>query len=83
MKLIVQIALGVFLGTVTAQLTLDVWREYQEEKQLTEREQVRLEQADKIRRLFLENQNRKKSQHINPPAGFIPDDAQSFPAQTE
>lgn len=82
MKLIFQIALGVFLGTLTAQLTVDSWRSYREsivkeesKKQHAEREKTRLEQAQRIREMFLENQKSDSSQKM-PSAGFVPDDAQ-------
>jgi hypothetical protein len=79
MKLIVQIALGVFLGTLATQLTLDVWRarldgiaKQAAEKIQAEQQRVRAEQAEHIRALL--SQGRKA---IGPAAGFVPDDAQS------
>jgi hypothetical protein len=81
MKLILQIALGVFIGTLTAQLTVDCWHSYREstveeesKKQHAEREKARLEQAQRIREMFLESQKNGATEK-HPPAGFIPDDA--------
>ena len=78
MKLILQITLGVFFGTVLSQLTIDGWRSHQEgiakvaaEKLRAEQERARLEQGEQIRALLL--QGRKSNA---PPAGFVPDDAQ-------
>ena len=77
MKLILQIALGVFLGTLASQLTHDVWRarldsiaKQAAQKMLAEQERIRLEQGERIRAIF--SQARKR---INPPTGFVPDDA--------
>lgn len=79
MKLILQIVLGVFFGTLSSQLTLHGWHTHQQtmakaaaDKLRTEQERVRLEQGERIRSLLL--QGRKGN---TPPAGFAPDDAQS------
>jgi len=60
-KLILQIALGVFLGTLASQLTFDCWRSRQEnitkeaaEKLRAEQERARLEQGERIRALLLQ-----------------------------
>jgi hypothetical protein len=60
MKLILQITLGVFMGTLASQLTTNVWHARQEntaktatEKLLTEQEKVRLEQGERIRSMLL------------------------------
>jgi hypothetical protein len=78
MKLIFQITLGVFFGTLVSQLTLDSWRTYQEaiikkatEKLQVEQEKVRFEQDERIRALLMQGRNSD-----GPPAGFVPDDAQ-------
>lgn len=90
MKLIVQIALGVFMGSVTAQVTMDKWHKYQEQNgkeqalnQEFENEKARLEQADRIRAMFLEHRKNKNSGNNKPPAAFVPDDAQIEPAPDE
>lgn len=82
MKLIIQIALGVFLGTITAQLSIDSWRNYQDflakeelKKQQAEQEKVRLEQAQRIREMFQQSQKNNPTKN-KPPEGFIPDDSQ-------
>lgn len=81
MKLIITIAIGVFLGTVAAQLVLDSWHSHQsqlalaaEQQRLAEQEKARLAQAEKIRALFSQSQQ-PPAQTARPPAGFIPDDA--------
>lgn len=90
MKLIIQIAFGVFLGTVTAQITVDSWHQFQEkkekeqaQKQLYQLEKARLEQADRIRAMFLERRKNQKLENSKSPAGFMPDDAQIMPTQDE
>lgn len=78
MKLICQIALGVFLGVVAAQLCVDYWRDNREQQKLVEREKARLEQADLIRKQFIENQQSVGHDDTgSPPNGFVPDDAPS------
>jgi hypothetical protein len=59
MKLILQIALGVFLGTLASQLTLDVWRirlnditKQAAQKIQTEQGKIRIEQGERIRALL-------------------------------
>ncbi len=83
MKLIFQIALGVFLGTLAAQITLTKWQRYGEEQLSVEREKARLEQADRFRDLFLEQQKRANPRKNQVPPGFIPDDAgvESMPSR--
>jgi hypothetical protein len=90
MKLIVKIALGVFIGSVSAQVTMDKWHDYQEQqdkdlalKQEFETEKARLEQADRIRAMFLEHRKSKYSGKNKLPMGFVPDDAQMQPTQEE
>jgi hypothetical protein len=68
MKLILQIALGVFLGTLASQFTMDSWRSHQESKikeaaeQLrAKQEKVRLEEGERIRALLL--QGRQNNSH--------------------
>ncbi|MDD2660856.1 MAG: hypothetical protein PHY54_14455 [Methylococcales bacterium] len=61
MKLILQIAVGVFLGTLASQFAIDGWRARQEgvakeaaEKLRAEQEKTRLEQGQRIRSLLLQ-----------------------------
>jgi len=82
-KLILQIALGVFLGTLASQLTIDAWRDHQEnlakqaaETLRAEQEKVRLEQGERIRNLLMQGRQ-DNTRAIKPPAGFVPDDAQA------
>jgi hypothetical protein len=82
-KLILQIALGVFLGTLASQFTFDGWRTRQEsiakqtaEKLRAEQERVRLEQGERIRALLLQNRQGNTPGSSKPPAGFVPDDVQ-------
>ncbi len=83
MKLILQIALGVFLGTLASQFTIDGWRTHQEdiaketaEKLRAEQEKVRLEQGERIRALLLQGRQGNAPGASKPPAGFVPDDVQ-------
>jgi hypothetical protein len=61
-KLIVQIALGVFLGTLASQLTIDAWHTHREnvtkatsEQLKIQQEKIRKEQGERIRNLILQN----------------------------
>jgi len=83
MKLVLQIALGVFLGTIASQLTIDGWRAHQEsiaqkatEKLRAEQERARAEQGERIRALLLQSRQGKTLGAGKLPAGFVPDDAQ-------
>ncbi|MCK9608129.1 MAG: hypothetical protein M0R33_16925 [Methylomonas sp.] len=82
MKLMLQIAFGVFLGTLGAQLVVDIChtRQDQRAKQLAdqrnaEQEKVRREQGERIRALLLQGQQSKSLGGAKAPHGFIPDDA--------
>ena len=77
MKLILQIALGVFLGTLTSQLFIDRWHSYREaiaketiEHDQAEQEKVRSEQGERIRAMLLQGRQSNPSS-----ADFVPDDA--------
>ncbi|MBK8816690.1 MAG: hypothetical protein IPN42_14820 [Methylococcaceae bacterium] len=83
MKLIIQICVGVFLGTISAQLVLDRWHRFNQQqetkllqKKVLNKEKARLEQADRIRTLFLQHRKDKISEDNKPPMGFVPDDSQ-------
>ena len=83
MKLILQIALGVFLGSMAAQLTIDGWHTSQEgiakeaaEKIRAEQEKVRREQGERIRTLLLQGRQANVPGTSKPPTGFVPDDVQ-------
>lgn len=83
LKLVLQIALGVFLGTLTSQLTIDSWHTHQEgiakeaaEKLRVEQEKVRLEQGERIRALLLQGRQGNTPGASKPPPGFVPDDIQ-------
>ena len=82
MKLILQIALGVFLGTLASQFTIDGWRTRQEsitkaaaEQIRIQQEKVRKEQGERIRNLILQNRHGNTTSPSKPPVGFVPDDA--------
>ena len=77
-----QIALGVFLGTLASQLTIDSWRNYRdgmakdaERKLKAEQEKVRFEQGERIRALLLQGRQGQSADAVKPPPGFVPDDA--------
>jgi hypothetical protein len=81
MKLILQIALGVFLGTLASQFSFDGWRSHQEniakeaaEKLRAEQARTRHEQGERIRALLLQGRQGNASNANKPPAGFVPDD---------
>ena len=83
MKIVLQIALGVFLGTLAAQIAIDGWRNHQEniakvaaEQIRIQQEKVRKEQGERIRKLILHNRQGNTPIPSKPPAGFVPDDAQ-------
>lgn len=83
MKLILQIAFGVFLGTLAAQIAFDSWRTRQEsiakadmEKLRADQEKVRREQGERIRALLLQGRQSNAAGAKKPPAGFVPDDVQ-------
>jgi DNA-directed RNA polymerase subunit E'/Rpb7 len=86
MKLIFQIALGVFLGSLSSQFVFDSWHRYQEniskqaaEKLQAEQEKVRIEQGERIRAMILQSRQSHTLQNNKAPAGFVPDDAQAIP----
>jgi hypothetical protein len=80
-KLILQITLGVFLGTMAAQLVIDYWHNHQQtlvkadlEKVRSERERVRTEQGERIRNLLLQSRQVNPSNKNEPEPAFVPDD---------
>lgn len=82
MRLILQIALGAFLGTLASQLTIDSWHAHQEgmakeaaEKLRVEQEKVRMEQGERIRALLMQGRQGNTPGGSKPPTGFVPDDA--------
>lgn len=84
MKLILQIAVGVFLGSLASQLAVDVWHSHREamtnaaeEKRRAEREKSRIEQGERIRALLLQGREAKSTMPGQPAQGFVPDDAQT------
>lgn len=83
MKLVMQIALGVFIGSIASQLTLDNWHDYKASKiqavaeaLKAQQEQARKAQGDRIRELILNSRHRKPESGQKPPIDFVPDDAQ-------
>ncbi|MCQ8129727.1 hypothetical protein [Methylomonas rivi] len=85
MKLILQIAVGVFLGSLGAWIVADIWHGRQEqnakqvaEQRHAEQEKLRRAEGERIRALLLQGrQAGNAAGSIKPPAGFVPDDAQS------
>lgn len=86
MKLVLQIALGVFLGTLASAATMDFWRQQRESeaKQIAEslrvkQEQARQEQGERIRAMLMQGRQRdpQQSDQTKLPPNFIPDDAGS------
>lgn len=83
MKLILQITLGVFLGTLASQLTFDFWLSRQEnitkeaaEKLRAEQERTRLGQGERIRALLMQHRQVNTPSVSKPPPSFVPDDIQ-------
>jgi len=86
MKLVLQIALGVFLGTLTSEFTIDSWRIHQQElakealeQQRTKQEKVRLEQVEHIRALLRQGRQENSSVENKRPTVYVPDDSQEMP----
>lgn len=78
MKLVLQIALGVFLGTLISQFAIDGWQTRKEgiakkaeEKLRAEQERVRLEQSERIRALLMQG---RQGHTPKLPTDFVPDD---------
>ena len=78
-----QIALGVFLGTLASQFTMDGWRSHQEsitkeaaEQLRAKQEKVRLEEGERIRALLLQGRQNNSHDANKSPSGFFPDDVQ-------
>jgi hypothetical protein len=83
-KLTLQIALGVFIGTLASRLIIDSWHTHQEnraqletEKLRIEREKVRKDQGERIRKLLLENRQSNPPNPKKLPDDFVPDDAKA------
>ncbi len=84
MKLMLQIAFGVFLGTLGAQIVVDIWHARQEQraKQVTdqrnaEQEKARREQGERIRLLLLKgHQAGDAGGSTQPSIEAMPDNAQ-------
>lgn len=83
MKLVLQITLGVFLGSLASQLAVDAWHarldhmaKEAEEKLRAEEQKARDEQAERIRTLLMQGGQRQNHQPSVISPGFVPDDAQ-------
>lgn len=88
MKLVIQIALGVFLGTMASQFAFESWRSHQEynamaasEKRRTDQQRARLNLNARIREAIMQSQRVKSSDSNTLPPGFIPDDASGQPTE--
>ena len=88
MKFVLQIALGVFLGTLASAATMEVWRQQREsearhiaENLRAKQELARREQGERIRALLMQGQQHDPQQpeQTTLPPNFIPDDAHSQP----
>ena len=84
MKLVLQIALGVFLGSFLSALLLDAWQEHkaallkaETDRVLAEQELVRENQAKLLGNILQQGRQSNPAAAITPPTGFIPDDAQT------
>jgi hypothetical protein len=81
-KLTLQIAFGVFLGSLASQLVIDGWHSRQEEiakadmeKLRADQEKIRREQGERVRALLLKGRGNAAGVK-KPPTGFVPDDVQ-------
>lgn len=90
MKLLLQIVLGVFLGSLASQFTFDAWQTHQEnfakqaeDKIRAEEEKTREEQAQKIHDLIMKSRVGNKTMPVVVPPGFTPDDAQEQSLQDQ
>ncbi|AAU91073.1 MULTISPECIES: hypothetical protein [Methylococcus] len=86
MKLVLQIAIGVFLGTLTSQSLVEVWRLHQEraaraaaEKIEAEKAKTRHELSERIRTLLMRGRQEHGDRPPLPPS-FVPDDTATGPA---
>ncbi len=77
MKLVLQIALGVFLGALGSQLTVDAWRVHREEAARAAFLKQRAANEERIRTLFMQNRQGQAPGAKTPPPGFIPEDVQA------
>lgn len=83
MKLVLQIALGVFLGALASQMVMEGWHAHETRladeaavQVKVEREKARREQAERIRSMLMQGFQGKGTKPGVPPPGFSPDDAQ-------
>lgn len=81
MKLVLKIALGVFLGSLASLLLMDAWRDHkadrakaETEKVLQEQERVGFEQTERIHAILMQGRQGNPAEAI-PPPGFVPYDA--------
>jgi hypothetical protein len=81
MKLVLKIALGVFLGSLASLLLMDAWHDHkaymvkaETEKVLQEQERVGLEQTERIHAILMQGRQSNPAAAM-PPPGFVPDDA--------
>jgi len=84
MKLVLQIALGVFLGSLGSGLIIDYVHAYQDriikEAEASEQakdEEARREQGRRIREMILQGRRKRETSEAGrPPQGLMPNDAQ-------
>ncbi len=86
MKLILKIALGVFLGALASQMVMEGWHAHQERlakeaatKVKDEHENARREQAERVRSMLMQGFGGKATKPAVPPPGFAPDGTQVTP----
>ena len=83
MKLVLQIALGVFIGTLLSQLVVDAVKTHREQQAREHFEKMRAERDERIRSVFSRLNPGNKLQQNLPPPGGIPKDAQQELMQGE
>lgn len=82
MKLVLQIALGVFIGALASQMVMEGWHAHQERlakdaaaQVKAEHEKARREQAERVRNMLMQGFQGKDTTLGVPSPGFVPDDA--------
>lgn len=80
MKLVLQIALGVFLGALASQLSVEAWRAHRDDEAKAAAEaafKLRAENGARVRAMLMQGRQGQPPKANNLPPSFIPDDVQA------
>ncbi len=77
MKLVLQIAFGVFFGALASQLTVDSWRAHREEAARDAALKQRAENEERVRALFMQGGRGQMPGSNARPQGFVPEDVEA------